>query len=212
MQFKGNKVWLAMDPNGTPVIRNSKCLIKYQQDQDYEYWVHPDSVHALNEPPPASPIQKRSAPPHRKKQPEPETPIDFPDNAVFVFTDGACSGNPGPAGIGIVLRHGEHIKEISRYIGMATNNIAELEAIRTGLSMLKNRGLPTRLFTDSSYAIGVLSKGWKASKNQDLVVTTKTLMGKFDNLKLIKVKGHAGHAENEKADQLAVTAIQTAGK
>jgi ribonuclease HI len=212
MQFKGNKVWLATDTTGTPVIRNNKCLIKYQQDQDYEYWVHPDSIHSLNETPAASPIQKRSAPPHRKNLAEPETPIEISDNAVFVFTDGACSGNPGPAGIGVVLRHGEHKKEISRYIGIATNNIAELEAIRTGLSMLKNRGLPVRLFTDSSYAIGVLSKGWKASKNQDLVVTTKTLMAKFDNLKLIKVKGHAGHEENEKADQLAVTAIQTAGK
>ncbi|MFH0731216.1 MAG: ribonuclease H [Pseudomonadota bacterium] len=212
MQFKGNKVWLATDPKGTPVIRNSKCLIKYQQNQDYEYWVHPDSVQSLNETPSASPIPKRSIPPHRKKQPEPEPPIDFPDNAVLVFTDGACSGNPGPAGIGVVLRHGEHQKEISRYIGMATNNIAELEAIRTGLSMLKNKGLPIRLFTDSSYAIGVLSKGWKASKNQELVGATKTLMAKFDNLKLIKVKGHSGHEENEKADQLAVAAIQSAGK
>lgn len=203
---------MATDPSGTPVIRNNKCLIKYQQDQDYEYWVHPDSVRALNETPAASPNPKRSAPPPRKKQPETPIPIDFPDNTVFVHTDGACSGNPGPAGIGVVLRHAERKKEISRYIGLATNNIAELEAIRAGLSVLKNTSLPVRLFTDSSYAIGVLSKGWKASKNQDLVAATKTLMAKFSDLRLIKIKGHAGHEENEKADQLAVAAIKTAGK
>jgi ribonuclease HI len=208
MQFRGNKVWLAIEPNGAPVIRNSKCLIKYQQDQAYEYWVHPDSVHSLDETPSAPPKQKRPAPPKHKQIPE--IPIDFPENAVLIFTDGACSGNPGPSGIGVVLCHGEHKKEISRYIGMATNNIAELEAIRTGLSVLKNRTLPVRVFTDSSYALGVLSKGWKASKNQDLVAATKTLMAKFGDLRLIKVKGHAGHEENELADQLAVAAVKRA--
>jgi ribonuclease HI len=208
MQFKGNKVWLATKPNGAPVIRNSKCLIKYQLDQAYEYWVHPDSLHSPGETPSAPPKQKRPAPPKHKQTSE--IPSDLPENAVLVYTDGACSGNPGPSGIGVVLCHGEHKKEISRYIGMATNNIAELEAIRTGLSVLKNRTLPVRVFTDSSYALGVLSKGWKASKNQELVATTKTLMAKFGNLKLIKVKGHAGHEENELADQLAVAAVKRA--
>lgn len=212
MRFKGNKVWLATDPNGTPVIRNNKCLIKYQQDQDHEYWVHPDSVHALEDMPSGPPKQKRPSPPPLKKKPATESPADFPDNAVLVYTDGASSGNPGPSGIGVVLRHGGHQKEISRYIGLATNNIAELEAIRTGLSALKNRTLPVRVFTDSSYALGVLSKGWKASKNQELVAETKTLMAKFSDLTLIKVKGHAGHEGNEQADRLAVAAIKTAEK
>jgi ribonuclease HI len=210
MQFKGNKVWMATGPDGAPVTRNNKCLIKYQQDQDYEYWVHPDSVHSLDETPSPPPKPKRPAP--KKNKQTTEIPTDFPDNTVFVYTDGACSGNPGPSGIGVVLRHGERKKEISRYIGMATNNIAELEAIRAGLSALKNTTLPVRVFTDSSYALGVLSKGWKASKNQELVVATKTLIAKFNDLKLIKVKGHAGHEENEKADQLAVAAIKTAEK
>jgi ribonuclease HI len=136
----------------------------------------------------------------------------YPDNTVFIHTDGASSGNPGPSGIGVVLCYGDHKKEISRYIGIATNNIAELEAIRTGLSSLKHRALPVRVFTDSSYALGVLSKGWKASKNQELVAQTKTLMAEFNDLKLIKIKGHAGHEGNEKADQLAVAAIKTAEK
>lgn len=212
MRFKGNKVWMATDPDGTPVIRNNKCLIKYQRDQDYEYWVHPDSVHPLEDMPSAPPKQKRPSPPPQKKEPQTERPVDLPDNAVWVYTDGASSGNPGPSGIGVVLCHGERKKEISRYIGLATNNIAELEAIRTGLSAIKNRALPVRVFTDSSYAMGVLSKGWKASKNQELVAETKTLMAKFRDLTLIKVKGHAGHQGNELADQLAVAAIKTAEK
>lgn len=212
MQFKGNKVWQATDQQGTPVIRNNKCLIKYQQDQDYEYWVHPDSVHPLDARPASPPNQKQPAVRSPKKTVGAEIPVDFPENTVLVYTDGASSGNPGPSGIGVVLSYGEHQKEISRYLGIATNNIAELEAIRTGLSELKNKTLPIRVFTDSSYALGVLSKGWKASKNQELVAATKTLMATFKDLKLIKVKGHAGHEGNEKADALAVAAIKTAPK
>lgn len=210
MQFKGKKVWLATKPDGTPIIRDSKCLIKYQQDQAYEYWVHPDSLHSLNETLSAPAEQKRHTP-AKHKQPS-EIPADFPENAVLVYTDGASSGNPGPSGIGVVLSYGEHKKEISRYIGMATNNIAELEAIRTGLAVLKNKTLPVRVFTDSSYALGVLSKGWKASKNQELVAATKTLMAQFGDLRLIKVKGHAGHKENELADRLAVAAVKSGEK
>jgi ribonuclease HI len=212
MQFKGNKVWMATEPNGTPVIRNNKCLIKYQQDQDYEYWVHPDSVHSLDETPTAPPIRKRTmALPQNNNQGD-EITTDFYANAILVYTDGASSGNPGPSGIGVVLSFGDHKKEISRYIGMATNNIAELEAIRVGLSALKNTKLPVRVLTDSSYAIGVLSKGWKASKNQELVAATKALMAKFSDLKLIKVRGHAGDESNEKADQLAAAAIKADAK
>jgi ribonuclease HI len=132
-----------------------------------------------------------------------------PGNAVFVYTDGAASGNPGPAGIGIVLQCKDLRKEISQYIGRATNNMAELEAIRTGLLAIKNPSLPIRVFTDSSYAIGVLSKGWKPKKNQDLIESIMDLKKKFRDLKFIKVKGHSGHPENETADQLATSAIKT---
>ena len=132
-------------------------------------------------------------------------------DSVCIYTDGASSGNPGPSGIGIVLRFGKLEKEISKYIGIATNNIAELEAIRTGLLAIKSTKLPVRIFTDSRYAYGVLTLGWKARKNQGIINSIKNTLLKFNDLKFIKVKGHAGHEENERADFLATSAIKKTG-
>jgi ribonuclease HI len=108
------------------------------------------------------------------------------------------------------MRYKGHEKEISRYIGLATNNIAELEAIRAGLTAVKNRSVPVRVFTDSSYAYGLLALGWKPKKNQDLIAAIVKLMQTFKDLRLTKVRGHAGHPENERADQLATAAIRSA--
>jgi ribonuclease HI len=91
---------------------------------------------------------------------------------------------------------------------MATNNVAELSAIKTAISSLKRYDLPVRVFTDSAYAIGVLTQNWKPQANSDLVSETKQLIEKFKDLKLIKVKGHAGIKENEVADYLATSAIK----
>ena len=129
--------------------------------------------------------------------------------AICIYTDGACSGNPGPAGIGVVMLYKGHRKEISRYIGLATNNIAELEAIKAGLESVRNPNLPIVLYTDSSYSLGLLTKGWKAKQNQELVQKVRLLVNRFKNLHFVKIKGHAGHPENERADRLAVQAIQT---
>jgi ribonuclease HI len=135
---------------------------------------------------------------------------DLPDDAVLAFTDGASSGNPGPSGIGVLLRYKDKEKSISRFIGQATNNIAELTAIQTALLEIKNKKLPVRIFTDSSYARGVLSLGWKAQKNKELIQAIQKTMTGFRDVKLVKVKGHAGVPENEEADRLAVAAIEKA--
>jgi ribonuclease HI len=131
---------------------------------------------------------------------------------ICVFTDGASSGNPGPSGIGVVLRYGEHEKEISEFIGNATNNIAELMAIEAGLSALTSRDIPVRLFTDSNYAFGLLTQNWKPRKNRQLIESIKQKMSNFKDLKFIKVKGHSGHPENERADYLATAAIKKASR
>jgi len=131
-----------------------------------------------------------------------------PDNTITIYTDGASSGNPGPGGIGVFLKFREHEKEISESIGNTTNNIAELMAIQRGLLELKRCDLPVRIYTDSSYALGILTKRWKASKNQELVADIRKLISKFKDVKLIKTKGHAGIAGNEKADLLATEAIK----
>jgi ribonuclease HI len=88
--------------------------------------------------------------------------------------------------------------------------MAELEAIRSGLMAVKNSNLPVRVFTDSTYAFGVLTKGWKAKKNQDIIESIKKILSKFNDLKFIKVKGHVGIEGNERADFLATSAITKA--
>jgi ribonuclease HI len=77
---------------------------------------------------------------------------------------------------------------------------------------LKRRNLPVRVYTDSSYARGVLSLGWKAQKNKELVEAIRDLLSAFKDVTLIKVRGHAGHEQNERADQLARAAILSGGR
>ncbi len=210
-QFKNNKVWVAADPEGNPLIQNNKILIKYQLDQEHEYWVKPETVHEIHpndskqEKPPAT--LKSKSRPTKKKEDKQAAPPGEEKNAITIYTDGASSGNPGPSGIGVFMRYGSHEKEISRYIGDSTNNIAELTAIEIALKELKRTDLPIRIYTDSSYACGLLINGWKARKNISLVNSIKALMARFKDLKIIKVKGHSGISGNERADQLATSAI-----
>ena len=129
-----------------------------------------------------------------------------PSDAVIVYTDGACSGNPGPAGIGVViLDHGKR-RELSEYLGSGTNNIAELMAIVRALEEAP-RDRTVVLHADSSYALGLLGKGWKAKANQELVERMRKIAREHRDLRLVKVDGHAGVAENERADELARAAI-----
>ncbi len=210
MQFKGNKVWMAVDAQERPLLQNGKALIKYQLDQPHEYRVLPKSVAPVgtSQTPPQSPAVKKSRTGSAKAASAADVTPEACAEAICIYTDGACSGNPGPAGIGIVLRYKEKHKEISRALGTATNNIAELEAIRHGLLAVKNRKLPVILFSDSSYALGLLSQGWKAKKNTELVEEIRRLAASFAKLRFVKVKGHAGHPDNERADRLAVQAIE----
>jgi ribonuclease HI len=222
MRFKGNKVWMAVNAENRPLLEKGKALIKYQLDQPHEYRVHPGGIRELDDAPSqnsATPraLRKKSAGPACRRAAPPAASaesVGIPDalqqEAVIIYTDGACSGNPGPAGIGVVMYYKGHRKEISRYIGVATNNIAELEAIKTGLESVKNRTLPVVLYSDSSYCLGLLTKGWKAKQNQELVHKMRQLVKAFKDLRIIKIKGHAGHPENERADQLAVEAIRNA--
>ncbi len=213
MRFKRNKVWMAVDSEERPVLENGKALIKYQLDQPHEYWVHPTSVLPLDNNPP----NQETSPTSKKKPAKGPTSNlrasgvndALKAGAIEIYTDGACSGNPGPAGIGVVLLYKGHRKEISQYIGMATNNIAELKAIKVGLESVRNRDLPIVLYTDSSYSLGLLTRGWKAKQNQELVQKVRLLVNRFKNLHFVKIKGHAGHPENERADRLAVEAIQS---
>jgi ribonuclease HI len=198
MRFKKNKVWLAVDRFGKPIEENGKVLIKYQLDQTHEYWVRKSNIKSLDSDPATT----------QQIENDPAVPQTGDIEGILIFTDGASSGNPGPAGIGVVLRFGKYEKEISEYIGLATNNIAELRAIQAGLLAVKKSDLPVRIFTDSRYAYGVLTLGWKARANNEIVQSIKKTMKKFKNLEIVKVKGHAGDKGNERADFLATSAIK----
>ena len=135
---------------------------------------------------------------------------------VEIFTDGACSGNPGPGGYGAILRVGEHIKEISGGEAQTTNNRMELMGVISALSALKYP-CDVVLTTDSKYVVDSVTKGWakgwkakgwiksdkKPALNVDLWEKLLDLL-EVHNVRFVWVKGHAGHPENERCDQLAV--------
>lgn len=141
---------------------------------------------------------------------------------VQIFSDGACSGNPGPGGWGTILRFGEHEKEMSGGEKETTNNRMELTAVIKGLEALKEP-CEVEFFTDSKYIIDSVTKGWaakwknngwikpdkKPALNPDLWERLLSLL-EIHNVTFNWVKGHAGHPENERCDRLAVAASQEA--
>jgi ribonuclease HI len=141
----------------------------------------------------------------------PRGPVAAPADAIHVWTDGACSGNPGLAGLGVVIVGDGPQREISEYLGEATNNIAELTAILRGLGAVADRSRPVIVYSDSAYAIGLLTQSWKAKKNIELVDELRTLCRQFADLRFVKVLAHSGISLNERVDQLAVSAIQRRG-
>lgn len=133
-----------------------------------------------------------------------------------IFTDGACSGNPGPGGYGVILRAAGKTKELSGGERSTTNNRMELSGVIAGLSALKYP-CDVILTTDSKYVVDSVTKGWakswrkngwiksdkKPALNADLWEKLLDLL-EIHNVKFVWVKGHAGHPENERCDQLAV--------
>ena len=134
---------------------------------------------------------------------------------VEIFTDGACSGNPGPGGWGVVLRYGKAEKELSGGEENTTNNRMELTAAIKGLSALKEPCV-VKLVTDSKYVADGINQGWAASWRQNgwrkadkkpaqNIELWEELLNLLDihDVKIEWVKGHAGHPENERCDALA---------
>lgn len=139
---------------------------------------------------------------------------------VDIFTDGACSGNPGPGGWGAILRFDGHEKELSGGVANTTNNRMELSAVIAGLAALKEPCEVT-LTTDSKYVCDSVMKGWvygwqkrgwvKSDKkpvlNIDLWEQLLPLL-KLHRVTVVWVKGHTGHPENERCDKLATAALR----
>lgn len=135
---------------------------------------------------------------------------------IRIYTDGAAQGNPGPGGFGTILKFNGHEKELSQGFRLTTNNRMELLAVIAGLEAIKKDGISVSVFSDSKYVVDSVEKGWlwtwekknfKDKANPDLWKRYIPLHKKFKP-KFNWIKGHAGHPENERCDQLAVAAAE----
>ncbi len=138
---------------------------------------------------------------------------------VVIYTDGAASGNPGPGGYGAILQSGGHYKELSGGFAYTTNNRMELLAVIVGLEALKYNDCNVTVYSDSTYVVNAVEKGWlhnwerkgfHGKKNADLWKRFLTSYRKH-KVKINWVKGHAGNPMNERCDVLAVTASAQSG-
>ena len=127
---------------------------------------------------------------------------------IVCYTDGACKGNPGPAGSGayVVFPDGRRF-ELAQSLGRATNNIGELTAIKMTLELLDTESVPAdapvALLTDSDYSSGVLVRGWKAKKNTELILGIRDQLAARPGVTIHWIAGHVGLDGNERADTLA---------
>lgn len=133
---------------------------------------------------------------------------------IYLFTDGASRGNPGPGGYGVVMKCGNHYKEFSHGYSCTTNNRMELMAVIVGLEAIKWEHADVEVYSDSAYVVKAVNEGWlnkwilkglEKQKNPDLWKRFVDIYSKH-NVTFHWIKGHAGHPENEKCDELAVNA------
>lgn len=239
-EFKGKKVWALVDASGAPEVKGGRVPIRYQRyegakiyqagargvavDADAPLEMLDDGTAA---PPPAAGGAKKASRGSGFGKAGTRTAAQaamaadaakaliakLEGRAVLCFTDGACKGNPGPAGSGAVVQAPGHPRrERSLGLGTATNNVAELTAIRMALDVLDELGLPpdaeVAIFTDSKYATGVLTKGWKAKANKALIDDIKARLGARENLAVHWIAGHVGVDGNERADALANAGVE----
>ena len=144
------------------------------------------------------------------------------NNIVHIFTDGACKGNPGPGGWGAIMKYGDHVKELNGYSSKTTNNIMEITAVIEALKSL-TRPCAIILTTDSNYVKNGITqwihnwkkKGWKTAtkkpvKNKECWLQLDVEVQRHQ-IEWKWVKGHSGHTENERADELANEAVEDNG-
>jgi ribonuclease HI len=212
MDLRGSKVLARCEADGKLRAESGRVEIRYKPSDGRAYRatagnlvpigseIFPDDHCADGQAVPTKTEKKKAA-----AKAAPSASIE---GAVVVYADGACSGNPGPAGLGVVIVDGKERRELSEFLGTGTNNIAELTAIQRAAEALAGVEKPVRIFTDSKYSIGVLTQGWKAKKNIELIANVKRALAGVPELTIHYVPGHAGVALNEAADQLAVAAVE----
>lgn len=211
MTFKGQKVFVEVDDNGAPVVDGGRAKMKYKLADDREYRPSLANLVPLGGELIAAPTSV-ARPASQRSGVTQAGPRTTSEDAIIAFTDGACSGNPGPAGLGVLVTFpGGHCVQRGEPLGQGTNNIAELSAILRAVEIAASDGRDIIIHTDSAYSIGVLTAGWKAKANQELIARIKAAIGAYGpgRVTLKKVAGHAGVPENELVDRLARTAGET---
>lgn len=231
VQFKGKKVWAQVGADGGLISKSGRTPVRYSDQPGAK--VYNGGTARIEGIPGAKPVDLDAGAPAKKKPRQTKRGSGFgsagkrsdaqtkaaredlnqrmariPEGTHLGFTDGACRGNPGPAGAGAVVKLADGtLLESSQSCGIATNNVGELTAINLALDLLDGadtpHDAPVVLFTDSSYVIGVLSKGWKAKANRVLILGLRKRLKEWTDLELAWVPGHAGVPENERADALA---------
>jgi ribonuclease HI len=208
MKFKGERVWIRADAAGKPELDSvGRAEMKYRESDSKSYRPFAGNLEPDGDGGEVKTFASASASPSTSTKAG--TSVKRDAKALELWTDGACSGNPGPMGIGIVALDGGKRKEHGEYLGIGTNNIAELTAIDRALDLAgaEAETRHVRVYTDSAYSIGVLSKGWKAKANQELIARMRKRLAKLPDIEFVKVSGHAGVPENERCDELARRAI-----
>ncbi|MCP4678372.1 MAG: ribonuclease HI [Deltaproteobacteria bacterium] len=221
MQFKGNKVYVEVDESGHICLENGRARMRYKPDAGRVYspsvsnltemdGTKPTPAADTGQPVPAKKRKPAAAAAAKIKRAVAEIATMPQKNTVVAYTDGACIGNPGPAGLGYAIAFPDgRLVHKGEPLGNATNNIAELAAIARVLDLVEDPSMKILIHTDSEYSIGVLVRGWKAKANQELIGRIRKTLSRFPKVELRKVKGHAGIPENELVDDLARLAAET---
>jgi len=216
--FKDQEIWAECASGGELLERSGKVRIVYKQGASKSYstfknrlkFVASSSLEEFDVPlsePSSSGGKKTKSKPNSSLFGGVAADLENQDH-IHLWTDGACTGNPGPAGAGTVLLLGKAKTEWSTWLGQGTNNIAELVAVLQGVRALERPIEKTLVVhTDSQYVIGVCAKGWKAKANQALIADLKTTLEDVPKVVWHWVRGHEGVELNERCDQLARDAI-----
>ena len=222
MVFKGQEIWGECDADGGLLTRNGRVRIAYKEGAYKAYQTFKDRLKVSDssdrreftipldvDKPSGGASTRGSVKAKANSSIFGGSQADITESAhIHLWSDGACTGNPGPAGAGTVLLVDEQRTEWSTWLGQGTNNVAELVAVLQGIEALERpveRDLVVH--TDSQYVIGVCAKGWKAKANKELVAELKQIIAPLPRVVWHWVRGHEGVELNERCDQLARDAI-----
>jgi ribonuclease HI len=204
MRFRDERVWVAVNPDGSPRIRDGKVAVKYRLEGDAQYWVRADAVQPVIG--------------DRRPDSAAQLPIDFDGpslqgcspGTICVFAEGVALGNPGPGGIGVVLVYEGREKDMAARLENVTEAAAAIEAVGRALTEIRSPHHPVRISSSSGYAYGVLALGWKAARHAGRVEAVRRLMARFGDIRLVWPTTQPQIGPARRARDLARRAAQAA--